>query len=586
MCDEKAEAPFNFVEADRLRQALNRERALEELIDQPSVWNFSIDPLTRSTSSLTLQTQIDLQHRRVLDARVEMPQFCGGELILRDRVAADAPQITSRASGSGSGAQAIASSLALEMAAGIAPPPLAIIARNLGACGELLSEGARHLFLFAGPDYSEAAVSRTSLSIWGQAQLAPAPGVHLHGLETIADIMRGMNPMSGHLYLEALQMSRLGLEIAALIFGKYPHPSTIFPGGVGIEASRERFNQILGRINYLLDYAKKVVAVWDDLVEFFYEVEPRYRRVGELPGNLLSAGIWDDPEHYDATYRNCNEWGARRLATPGVIINNQRRTTRLSDLNLGIEEFIDHSYYAPWEHQQFSADPLDGPLSPWHPWNKETIPRPAPREWRGRYTWNTAPRWDREPMETGPIARLWVAALSLRQNCEFIGRDRRGLEIVVPKGQRPAVRLRWRIPERPNALERNRARAYQLAYAGMVGYASLLDAFARLRRGEQTMSERFSLPESAEGAGDPAIGVGFWEGGNGAVIHYVVAREQSIGNYQLLTPNEWMGSPRDSSGAPGVYEAAVINTPLLEECARAEDFTGIDILRTIRSFDP
>ncbi len=39
-------------------------------------------------------------------------------------------------------------------------------------------------------------------------------------------------------------------------------------------------------------------------------------------------------------------------------------------------------------------------------------------------------------------------------------------------------------------------------------------------------------------------------------------------------------------GAPGPYEEAVRNTPLLEEFARAEDFTGIDILGTIRSFDP
>jgi hydrogenase large subunit len=47
-----------------------------------------------------------------------------------------------------------------------------------------------------------------------------------------------------------------------------------------------------------------------------------------------------------------------------------------------------------------------------------------------------------------------------------------------------------------------------------------------------------------------------------------------------------MGSPRDAVGIPGIYEAAVMNTPLLEECVRPEDMTGIDILRTLRSFDP
>ncbi|MBK6799710.1 MAG: hypothetical protein IPG76_23805 [Acidobacteria bacterium] len=39
----------------------------------------------------------------------------------------------------------------LEMAGGITPPPLAIISRNLGSCGEIISETIRHLFIHAGP---------------------------------------------------------------------------------------------------------------------------------------------------------------------------------------------------------------------------------------------------------------------------------------------------------------------------------------------------------------------------------------------------------------------------------------------------
>src|SRR5215813_4330418 len=60
---------------------------------------------------------------------------------------------------------------------------------------------------------------------------------------------------------------------------------------------------------------------------------------------------------------------------------------------------------------------------------------------------------------------------------------RGALEISLPKGRRPAARLRWLVPERPNALERNRARAYQVAYATMVAYADLLKAFDYMRRG-------------------------------------------------------------------------------------------------------
>ncbi len=50
-----------------------------------------------------------------------------------------------------------------------APPPLAIIARNLGERAELVYDHTLHLFLLAGPDYSERIVSRTAPSLWARA---------------------------------------------------------------------------------------------------------------------------------------------------------------------------------------------------------------------------------------------------------------------------------------------------------------------------------------------------------------------------------------------------------------------------------
>jgi len=57
-----------------------------------------------------------------------------------------------------------------------------------------------------------------------------------------------------------------------LLFGKYPHPSALFPAGIGIVADADVYQQVLGRFNRLLDYSKKVTAVWDDLVTFFSAV--------------------------------------------------------------------------------------------------------------------------------------------------------------------------------------------------------------------------------------------------------------------------------------------------------------------------
>jgi len=60
-------------------------------------------------------------------------------------------------------------------------------------------------------------------------------------------------------------------------------------------------------------------------------------------------------------------------------------------------------------------------LSPFHPWNKATVPRPEARSWKERYSWGTAPRWDRLAMEAGPIARHWVTAQAGLVNTRFIG---------------------------------------------------------------------------------------------------------------------------------------------------------------------
>ena len=46
------------------------------------------------------------------------------------------------------------------------------------------------------------------------------------------------------------------------------------------------------------------------------------------------------------------------------------------------------------------------------------------------------------------------------------------------------------------------------------------------------------------------------------------------------------GLPEGSLRKPGPYEEAVHSTPLLENFEKPEDYKGIDILRTIRSFDP
>src|SRR5690606_5690289 len=84
---------------------------------------------------------------------------------------------------------------------------------------------------------------------------------------------------------------------------------------------------------------------------------------------------------------------------------------------------------------------------------------------------------------------------------------------------------------------------------------------------------------------DAAIGVGLPEAVRGVLSHHLVIRDGRIANYHPYPPTPWNASPRDVYGTPGPYEDAVQGMQLFEENG-PDDFKGIDIMRTVRSFDP
>src|SRR5215510_8830797 len=151
------------------------------LKNQPRAGYFEVDPLTRATDRISVHATVDFKNRRVIKARVEKRYLLGIESILIGRPPVDAVHLAGRLSSSGTGANAIAAVLALEMALGVVPPPLACITRGLGAAAELLAVHTRHLFTQGGPDYSEAAVSRPGRSMWAKALRRPAAGAPFHG---------------------------------------------------------------------------------------------------------------------------------------------------------------------------------------------------------------------------------------------------------------------------------------------------------------------------------------------------------------------------------------------------------------------
>ena len=585
---EGAANPWSY-ETKELFPIEDSPEQLQKLLERNGhVRRVDFDPVTRVAGALAFHTVVDLESRQVLETDSMATLFRGYEIILKGRDPRDAIFISSRACGVCGGVHSTASALALEMAFGIHPPPMGIVARNLLLSLEYLYDHPLHLFLLAGPDYSEPAVRNTNPELWDRAQTTPAAGRAVHGFETVAQIMSAMTPLTGSLYAEALHMTRVAREAYVLIGGKYPHPQTIVPGGISATIDMSDMNEIHLRIGKFFDYSRKVVAIYDDLTEFFYESNPQYRLIGTRPKNLIEPGQWDDPFAYDGTFANADDWGRKRWAPPGVIVDGELVTTSLHRLNMGLEEFVDHSFYEEWTDgngngngMKFPTDPAGNPLSPYHPWNKDTIPKPGGTNWKEKYSWSTAPRWDRMAMETGAYSRLWAAAMSEDYgHTKFIEPTGTSLRMEVPQAGMPASLVEWKVPEVWGAFERNRGRAYAMVYSSLIAYENLLIGLDLMRKGETATSVPYEVPQ------DRRIGAGFWGAGRGFLTHHITMDKGVIENYQIVTPSTWMASPKDPWGNPGPYEEAVLATPLLENFERPEDFKGIDVLRAIRSFDP
>ncbi len=541
------------------------------------------DPVTRVAGALAFQTTVDVDGGRVLEASAIATMFRGYEVILEGRDPRDAIFVSSRACGVCGGVHATASALALEMAFGIQPPPMGIVARNLLVATEYLYDRPTHLFTRVGPDFSEPVVRETNPELWQRALRTPAPGVGTHGFALIADLMTAMTPFSGKLYLEALRMARRAREAYVLIGGKYPHPQTITPGGVSATIGTQDTQVMLWRVIEFFDYSQKVVAVWDDIVDFFFEADPRFREVGQAPRNFIDLGQWDDPFAYDGRLETASAWAERRWSTPGAIIDGKLKTTDVQRVNTGVEEFVDHSFYEDWTTRgapKSRNDPAGNSLSNRHPANKQTIPQPGETHLAGKYSWSTAARWDRRPMETGAYARLWMTALADKlPHRSFIEPTGHSLRLAMPQAQLPATVLEWRAPEHWGALERNRAQAYALAHSALVAYENLVLGLDLLRKGgpDAGVFSHYKIPK------DVRHGTGLWGGARGYLSHHVTLEKRVIQNYQIVAPSTFTMSPRDDRGNPGPCEAAVVATPLL---STAHPERCIDVLRTIRSFDP
>ena len=551
------------------------------------------DPITRIVGSLGIFTKINFDTKKVVECYSTSSIFRGYSIFMRNKDPRDAHFITSRICGICGDNHATCSCYAQQMAYGVKPPPLGEWIVNLGEAAEYMFDHNIFQDNLVGVDFCEMMVKETNPSAWAKAQQTLAPHSNDHGYRTIADIMHALNPFEGEFYRETLQVSRYTREMFCLMEGRHVHPSTLYPGGVGTVPSIQTFTDYQVRLMRYCEFMKRCVPLHDDLFDFFYEALPGYEQVGNRRIQLGCWGSFQDPDVCDYDYKTMDRWGKAMYVTPGVVVDGQLVTTNLVDINTQIRILLGSSYYEDWADEQGNGDyfvkedPLGNKIDIRHPWNQRTIPKPQKRDFAGNYTWVMSPRWldkrtgDHLALDTGggPLARLWVTALANLVDIGYVQATGNSVKIRLPKTMtKPEKEFEWKVPKWANTIERDRARTYFQAYAAGCALYFLEQAMKEVWAGRTATFTPFKVP-------DEAIGCGFHEAVRGVLSHHMVIRDGKIANYHPYPPTPWNANPRDVYGTPGPYEDAVQGCPLFEENG-PENFKGIDIMRTVRSFDP
>jgi hydrogenase large subunit len=155
------------------------------------------------------------------------------------------------------------------------------------------------------------------------------------------------------------------------------------------------------------------------------------------------------------------------------------------------------------------------------------------------------------------------------------------MEFCLPTGA-GGLETTWHIPSIWNAFERNRARAYVLAFNLAAIQEHTDRAFALLKRGHTEVATPMAALDERE-----RLGVGLWGASRGFLAHWARICGGRIDNYQLSIPSRVNAGTRTPWGQLGPCEQAVLNTPIIESNFTGEhNFSGIDIHRAIQSFDP
>ncbi|MGO9443454.1 MAG: nickel-dependent hydrogenase large subunit [Thiobacillaceae bacterium] len=560
-----------------------------------------VDPITRIEGHLRIEAATD-NTGKITQAYSAGTMVRGIEIILRGRDPRDAWAFAQRICGVCTLVHGIASIRAVEDALKYEIPPNAELIRNLMIGAQYVHDHVMHFYHLHALDWVDVvsalkadpkATSALAQSISGWPKSSPGYfsdvqqrfktfveggqlGIFANGYwgHPAYKLPPEANLMAVAHYLEALTWQRDVARLHTIFGGKNPHPNFVVggvPSAISIQSgpSGHGADSWVGQeataVNIVgLETVQNIIKQMQEFVDQVYvpdtlAIASYYKdwgSRGEGLGNFMCFG--DFPEK---TIRDTDSLMIPR----GVILNRDLSTIHPVDLNADgeIEEYVSHSWYTYNAGDQKGLHPYVGETA-----LNYTGPKPPYEQLNvdAKYSWLKSPRWKGKAMEVGPLARvLMLYAKGHAQTKELVGMTLSKLDIPVQALY--------------STLGRTAARTLEtkIIADSMQGWYDKL--MANIKAGDlRTFNEKqwdpSSWPKQAKGAG-------FMEAPRGGLAHWIVIENERIANYQAVVPSTWNAGPRDPSGQPGAYEAALQDNHTLYDPKQP-----IEILRTIHSFDP
>ena len=535
-----------------------------------------IDPITRIEGHLRIEVEVD-ENNVIQKAYSSSTLWRGIELILKGRDPRDAGLMAQRICGVCTYSHYKAGIEAVEDALGVEPPYNAKLVRSLLNESLYMHDHVVHFYHLHGLDWvdivsalsadpqkaSELAFKYTAIPIATGTDELTAVKERVKGFVAKGQMGPFANAYWGNKtykfspeqnlialshYLKALELQRVAAQMFAIFGAKQPHPQSLVVGGV--TCVRDILNP-----SRLAEWKSKYEIVKDFIDRAYYaDIVMAAEAYGTEASVLGGVGVKNFLAA-DAFLLNHTE----NLFQSGYIKNGD--ISKVYDIDeMKIEEDVTHAWYKGEKPLQ----PYDGVTEENYTGfvDGDTVNGKAkvinPKE---KYTWVKAPRYDKTPMEVGPLACLLVNYARGNKKVQTAVNDflkRTGLPVAAlftTLGRTAARMLQTKL----------------ISDNAIITFNALVENV----KTDDTTYTKFEIDRDKEYKGR-FIG----EVPRGTLSHWVRIKNGVIENYQAVVPTTWNAGPMDANGQVGPYEASLVGLKL-------EDPTKpLEVLRVIHSFDP